>query len=53
MVLNLTFYEAWLDRCKVGALPFLLMAFFSLLLAEEAMLGQWRRDIGGAALALP
>jgi hypothetical protein len=46
---DLTFYEAWLTGAKWARFPFLLLALFPYLMAEEALLGpvergkKWRR----------
>ncbi len=49
---DLTFYEAWLTAAKWARFPFLLMAFFPYLLAEETMLGPVAQGKRGRRLAL-
>jgi hypothetical protein len=49
---DLTFYEAWLTGAKWRRFPFLLLAFFPYLLAEETLLGPVRHGKRGRRLAL-
>jgi pimeloyl-ACP methyl ester carboxylesterase len=49
---ELTFYEAWLTAAKWARFPFLLMAFFPYLLAEETLLGPVGEGKRGRRLAL-
>jgi pimeloyl-ACP methyl ester carboxylesterase len=49
---DLTFYEAWLTAAKWSRFPFLLMAFFPYLLAEETLLGPVGEGKRGRRLAL-
>jgi hypothetical protein len=49
---DLTFYEAWLTGAKWMRFPFLLLAFFPYLLAEETLLGPVRHGKRGRRLAL-
>jgi len=49
---DLTFYEAWLTAAKWARFPFLLMALFPYLLAEETLLGPVAQGKRGRRLAL-
>src|SRR5258708_3811301 len=49
---DLTFYEAWLTGAKWMRFPFLLIAFFPYLLAEETVLGPAQHGKRGRRLAL-
>jgi pimeloyl-ACP methyl ester carboxylesterase len=49
---DLTFYEAWLTAAKWARFPFLMIAFFPYLVAEETLLGPVRQRKMGRRLAL-
>jgi pimeloyl-ACP methyl ester carboxylesterase len=49
---DLTSYEAWLTAAKWARFPFLLMAFFPYILAEETLLGPVGQGKRGQRLAL-